>query len=128
MTGDLIGYRNEIVLLMMAGFIGTISATLAAPQVAASGLDLSAVHAPLLLIALVWIVPLTRQLGMNPNLSVSIRAPMLPEAAAHGVSPAVVVTAITSTWAMTAASSPFTPTTLMVGTYLRHVRHDVTGS
>ena len=116
-SGDLIGYRNELVLLMMAGFIGTVGAALAVPLVAASGLDLAAVPAPLLLIGLVWIVPLTGQLGMNPILSVSILAPMLPDAAALGVSPAVIVTAITSGWALTAASSPFTATTLMVGSF-----------
>jgi len=116
-TSDLLGYRNEIVLLMMAGFIGTIGAALAVPRVAAWGLDLAVVPAPVLLVALVWIVPLTGQLGMNPILSVSIMAPMLPDAAALGVSPAVVVTAITSGWALTAASSPFTATTLMVGSF-----------
>ena len=122
---DLLGYSGEIVLLMMAGFIGTLGAALAVPLVEASGFDLSGVPAPLLLAAMVWIVPLTGQLGMNPILSVSIMAPLLPTPAALGVDPAVVVTAITAGWAISGASSPFTATTLMVGHFggvsARHV-------
>jgi hypothetical protein len=116
-TRDLLGYRGEIVLLMMAGFIGTVGAALAVPLVAQSGLDLSGIPAPVLLVALVWIIPLTGQLGMNPILSVSILAPILPHASALGVSPSVVVAAITAGWALSGASSPFTATTLMVGIF-----------
>ena len=116
-TRDLLGYRGEIVLLMMAGFIGTVGSALAVPLVAGSGFDLSGVPAPALLVALVWIIPLTGQLGMNPILSVSILAPILPDASALGVSPSVVVAAITAGWALSGASSPFTATTLMVGIF-----------
>jgi hypothetical protein len=52
---------------------------------------------------------------MNPILSVSLIAPVLPDAAAMGVSPADVILAITGGWALSGASSPFTATTLMVG-------------
>jgi hypothetical protein len=52
---------------------------------------------------------------MNPILSVSLVAPLLPEAGAIGVSPATVVVALTAGWALTGASSPFTATTLFVG-------------
>jgi hypothetical protein len=108
-------YQGELVILMMAGFIGTLGGALLGPLVAASQIDLSQLPGWLILVALVWIIPITGQLGMNPILSVSLIAPVLPDAAAMGVSPADVILAITGGWALSGASSPFTATTLMVG-------------
>jgi hypothetical protein len=114
---DLPGLRSEIVLLVMAAFIGTLGGHLAAPAVAASGLDLAQVPAPLLLLALFWTIPITGQLGMNPILAVSLIAPLLPAPAELGVSPEVVVVTITSGWALSGATSPFTASTLLIGVY-----------
>lgn len=116
-TRDLLGYRGELVLLMMAGFIGTLGAALAVPVVARSGLSLDGVPAAALLVALVWLIPLAGQLGMNPILSVSVIAPLLPPPHVMGVAPADVVVAITGGWALAGASSPFTATTMMVGVF-----------
>ncbi len=52
---------------------------------------------------------------MNPILSVSLLAPLLPHAAALGISPNAYILAITAGWALGGASSPFTATTLLVG-------------
>jgi hypothetical protein len=112
---DLPRYRGEMVILMMAGFIGTLGAALVGPAAAASGLDLSGLPAWVILVALVWIIPLTGQAGMNPILSVSLIAPILPAPAAMGVTPPDVIVAITAGWALSGASSPYTATTLMVG-------------
>lgn len=112
---DLARYRGEMVILMMAGVIGTLGSVLLVPLISATGLDLSRLPGWLILVSMVWIIPLTGQLGMNPILSVSLIAPILPEAAAMGVSPADVIVAITGGWALSGASSPFTATTLMVG-------------
>ncbi|UCH72660.1 MAG: hypothetical protein JSU82_09720 [Rhodospirillales bacterium] len=112
---DLAGYRSEIVLLVMAGFIGTLGSGLLAPLVATAGLDLSAVPAWALLVGLVWVVPVTGQLGMNPILSVSLLAPLLPHAHELGISPNAIILAFTAGWALSGASSPFTATTLLVG-------------
>ena len=71
-------YRSELILLVMAGFIGTIGLRLLSPVVAASGFDLTALPGWLILIALVWVIPLTGLIGMNPILSVSLMAPLLP--------------------------------------------------
>ncbi|NNK77564.1 MAG: hypothetical protein HKP40_02510, partial [Litoreibacter sp.] len=114
---DLTGYRGELVLLMMAGFIGTLGSTLLAPVVTASGLDLSGLPAWIILVALIWIIPLTGQFGMNPILSVSLIAPILPNAASLGLSPANIVMAITAGWSLTGASSPYTATTLLIGSF-----------
>ena len=114
-VADLTGYRGELVLLMMAGFIGTLGAGLLIPLAQQADIDLAAIPAWILLLASLWIVPITGQLGMNPILSVSLLAPLLPHASALGISPNVIILAITAGWALTGASSPFTATTLLVG-------------
>ncbi|MHA3978080.1 hypothetical protein ACW9UR_10390 [Halovulum sp. GXIMD14794] len=112
---DLPGYRGEMVLLMMAGFIGTLGAALLVPLVQASGLDLSAVPGWAVLLALIWLIPLTGQLGMNPILTASLLIPVLPLAEQMGVTPAEMIVAITGGWALSGASSPYTASTLMIG-------------
>jgi hypothetical protein len=114
-TEDLAGYRSELVLLVMAGFIGTLGSGLLAPLLAHGGIELAAIPAWALLVAIVWLVPLTGQLAMNPILSVSLLAPLLPNAAELGISPNAIIVAITAGWALSGASSPFTATTLLVG-------------
>ena len=116
-TTELPSYRSEIVLLMMAGFIGTLGSFLLAPLMARSGIDLTGIPAWQILVALVWIVPLAGQIGMNPILSVSLIAPILPEAAAMGVSPSDIVVALTAGWALGGISSPYTATTLLIGSF-----------
>ncbi|RIA47348.1 hypothetical protein [Dichotomicrobium thermohalophilum] len=112
---DLFNYRSELVLLVMAGFIGTLGARLLLPLMAGSSLDLLAVPAWAILVAIVWIIPLAGLVGMNPILSVSLMAPLLPSAEAIGITPAAIIVAITSGWALSGASSPYTATTLLAG-------------
>ena len=114
---DLPGYRGEITLLMMAGYIGTVGAPLLLPLVLRSGLDPALLPGWAVLVLLVWIIPMLGQLGMNPILTVTLLAPLIPEAASMGVTPAAVVTAIAAGWAMGGATSPFTATTLMIGSF-----------
>ncbi|WP_154449059.1 hypothetical protein [Halovulum marinum] len=116
---DLPGYRGELVLLMTAGFIGALGAALLVPVVRTSGLDLSAVPGWAVLLALVWLIPLTGQLGMNPILTASLLIPVLPSAAQMGVTPTEVIVAVTGGWALSGASSPYTASTLMIGTLAR---------
>lgn len=112
---DLPNYRSEIVLLMMAGFIGTLGSDLLGPYVAASGIDVTVLPGWSILVIVVWVIQITGQLGMNPILSVSLLAPLLPEASAMGLETVDVVVAITSGWALSGASSPFTATTVLIG-------------
>lgn len=114
---DLPAYRGELVLLMMAGFIGTLAGILLAPLLVRSGLNLEAIPALAILVALVWVIPLSGQIGMNPILTVSMIAPILPAAASIGVSPTDIVVAITAGWALSGASSPYTATTLLIGSF-----------
>ena len=114
---ELPGYRGELTLLMMAGFIGTAGSQLFAPMVQATGFDPSYLPSWVILLLLVWIIPLGGQIGMNPILAVTLIAPLIPAAADLGVQPTALVVAITSGWALSGASSPFTATTLLIGSF-----------
>jgi hypothetical protein len=114
---ELPGYRGELTLLMMAGFIGTAGSQLFAPMVQATGFDPSYLPSWIILVALVWLIPLGGQIGMNPILAVTLIAPLIPAAAELGVQPTALVVAITAGWALSAASSPFTATTLLIGSF-----------
>ncbi len=110
-------YRGELTLLMMAGFIGTAGSQLFAPIVEATGFDLSYLPFWIILVMLVWIIPLAGQFGMNPILAVTLIAPLIPDAVDLGVQPTAIVVAITAGWALSGASSPFTATTLLIGSF-----------
>jgi hypothetical protein len=118
-------YRGELILLMMAGYIGTVGSPLLGPVMIHAGLDLSILPPWLLLVSFVWIIPLAGQIGMNPILAVTLIAPLIPDAASLGVDPTALVVAITAGWVMSGASSPFTATTLLIGSFAgisaRHV-------
>jgi len=114
---ELPAYGGQIVLLFMAAFIGSLGAFLIVPLMPRLGLDLGAVPPLAIAIAMVWLVPLTGQLGMNPILSVSLIVPMLPSPAEMGLHPAVLVAAITGGWAISGTTSPFTASVLLVGSY-----------
>jgi hypothetical protein len=112
---ELPSYRGELVLLMMAGYIGTVGSQLIGPLMLKAGPDMSLLQPWLILVSFVWIIPLAGQLGMNPILAVTLIAPLIPEAASLGVEPTAIVVALTAGWALSGASSPFTATTLLIG-------------
>lgn len=114
---ELPSYRGELTLLMSAGFIGTAGSQLFAPMIQATGFDPSFLPSWIILVSLVWIIPLAGQVGMNPILVVTLIAPLIPTAADLGVQPIAIFVAITSGWALSGASSPFTATTLLVGSF-----------
>ena len=114
---ELPSYRGEMTLLMMAGFIGTAGSQLFAPMMQAAGFDPSYLPSWIILVSLVWIIPLAGQIGMNPILAVTLIAPLIPTATDLGVQPIAIVVAITSGWALSGASSPFTATTLLIGSF-----------
>jgi hypothetical protein len=124
-TVGLPGYGNELVILTTAGFIGSLGAGLAEPWMRAAGIDLAILPAPLLVLSIVWLLPITGQIGMNPILALSLVGPLLPPAGALGLSPAAFVLALTAGWALSGASSPFTASTLLLarlgGVSARHV-------
>lgn len=114
---ELPGYRGELVLLMSAGYIGTVGSALLGPLMAQAGLDLSLLPPWLILVSFVWLIPLAGQIGMNPILAVTLIAPLIPGAASLGVEPTALVVALTAGWSLSGISSPFTATTLLIGSF-----------
>ncbi|WAP70387.1 hypothetical protein [Jiella pelagia] len=112
---ELPAYRSELVLLVMAGIIGVLGGALIQPLASGHALDLSGIPVWLVLVAPVLVIPVLGQLGMNPILSVSMLAPLVPTPSSLGLSPNLFVAAITTGWALAGATSPFTATTLLVG-------------
>lgn len=108
-------YRSEVVLLSMAAFIGTLGGSLLVPLLGDSGQVLHGLPGWTILVGLVWLVPLSGLFGMNPVLSVTLFAPLLPDPAMLHIDPDILVVAITAGWALGGAISPFTATTLIVG-------------
>ena len=108
-------YRSELVLLVMAGVIGAVGGALLKPLTAGHAIDFGILPPWIIIVAMIWIIPLLGQAGMNPILSVSLLAPLLPTPSAMGVSPNVVVLALTAGWSLAGATSPFTATTLLIG-------------
>lgn len=114
---DLPDLKNQIVILVMAAFIGSLGSAIAVPLAQSAGLSFAGVPTWLLMLCVFWSIPLTGQLGMNPILAVSLFAPLLPSPDALGIEPAVLVCAITSGWALSGATSPFTASVLLVGAF-----------
>jgi hypothetical protein len=56
-------------------------------------------------------------LGMNPILSVSLLLPLLPDPGTAGYNANQLIVATTSGWALSGASSPFTATTMLIGSF-----------
>lgn len=122
---ELPSVKGEVVLLMMAGYIGTIGAALLGPVLENLGVDLSSLPTPIFLVLCVWAIPIAGQIGMNPILAVTLLAPLIPAAEVMGITPAAIVVAITAGWALSGVTSPFTATTLLIGSFgkvsARHV-------
>lgn len=114
-SADLPDLKNQLTILIMAAFIGSLGSAIAVPFAQEMGLSFAGVPTWLLLLGVFWCIPLTGQLGMNPILAVSLLAPLLPSPEALGIEPAILVCAITSGWALSGATSPFTASVLLVG-------------
>ncbi len=117
MGHELPAYRGELVLLMMAGYIGTVGAPLLLPLIEGLGFDPRDIPPWAILAGLVWLIPLMGQIGMNPILAVTLLAPLIPDSAAIGLDASAIVVAIASGWALSGATSPFTATTLLIGSF-----------
>ncbi len=112
-------YRGEMVLLYMAGFIGKLGAGLAEPLVSAHFVDLSGMPAWSVLAVLICGMPLLGQAGMHPILAASLLVPLMPSPEVLGVAPGLVMLALAFGWSISAVSSPFTATVLLIGVFGR---------
>ncbi|MCO6383391.1 hypothetical protein [Oceanicola sp. 502str15] len=112
--GDLPGYRAELVLLSTAGFIGTAAGALLLAWLSTHALDLSAIPARVFLVLPILLIPLAGQLGLNPILFVSLFAQVLPSPEQLGVSTISLVMALITGWTLTAPTSPFTASVMII--------------
>ncbi|MGI3170884.1 hypothetical protein ACRARG_17165 [Pseudooceanicola sp. C21-150M6] len=110
------GFRGEIVLLSSASFLGTAGGLAIAPLVT-NWVDLAALPSVLVLCSAIWVIPVMGYLGAHPLLSVSLLFPLLPAPEAMGVSPAVMICALTAGWSLSGATSPFTAATVLIGRF-----------
>ena len=122
---QLADFRGEMILLIMAGYLGTIASPLLGALIQTFSIDLTAIPAWSILVLIVWFIPLVGQIGMNPILAATLITPVLPNASALGVTPASIVMAITAGWILSGVSSPFTATTLLVGKFGNVSSHHV---
>lgn len=108
-------YRLELSILTAAAFVGSLFGALLPHDAVAAALDAVPLPAWGLVAALGWMVVALGQAGLNPVLTVSAVAGVLPPPEVLGVPPAAVAVALTGAWALTAASSPFGAATLIIG-------------
>ncbi|MDB4128092.1 hypothetical protein N9560_01395, partial [Hyphomicrobiales bacterium] len=111
---DIVNYKSELILLIMAAFIGTMASSIIAPYINGDVINFSSIPSWLVLVGILWLMPITGQIGMNPILAVYLIAPLLPQAANLGVSPNAIILALTSGWALSGISSPYTASTLLI--------------
>jgi hypothetical protein len=111
---DIVNYKSELILLIMAAFIGTMASSIIAPYINSDVINFSSIPTWLVLVGILWLMPITGQIGMNPILAVYLIAPLLPQAANLGVSPNAIILALTSGWALSGISSPYTASTLLI--------------
>jgi hypothetical protein len=111
---DIYNYKAELIVLIMAAFIGIMGSSLIDQLAGDSMSFLDAVPASIILISIIWIMPLCGQIGMNPILAVYMIGPLIPSAAVMGISPNSIIVALTAGWAITGISSPFTASTLLI--------------
>jgi TRAP-type C4-dicarboxylate transport system permease large subunit len=111
---DIPSFRNDLLVIMSAGYLGVVGAALLVPAMLQLGVDLSLLPAWVVLIALVWALPIFGQIGANPILTVSVLAPLLPAAEAFNIGPASFAVALLCGWTMAGLTSPFTATNALV--------------
>lgn len=113
-NNDIYEYKSELVILIMAAFIGIMASSLI-NIIASDKLSVLESLSPILiLISIVWIMPLFGQIGMNPILSVYLIGPLIPNAEILGISPNSIILALTAGWALSGISSPYTASTLLI--------------
>ncbi len=122
---DVPAMHSELLLLMMAGYIGSVGGRVISPLFESWGVTLSGVPTYVILVSLIWVVALIGQLGLHSILTVSLIIPLLPSAVEMGVTPTTILIAATAGWSLSGICSPFTATAILIGNYsgntARHV-------
>ncbi|SNY90107.1 hypothetical protein SAMN04515647_0251 [Cohaesibacter sp. ES.047] len=114
---ELPAFQPDLLLLMSAGYIGVIGSALLVPLMGEAGIDLTVVPGWLLLIIILWIMPVAGQFGGNPILTLSLVAPLLPDAALFGLHPSAFAVSMLCGWSLTGLTSPFTATNMLIARF-----------
>ncbi|WP_041795602.1 hypothetical protein [Pararhodospirillum photometricum] len=105
-------YHTELMVVAASAFIGMVIAAVLPPDAVPSLLAALGWPAWVVLAVVPWLCVLGGQVGMSPVLSVSLLAATLPAPAVLGVPATAMVAAFSGSWALVAASSPFTAAVL----------------
>ena len=124
-------YRMEITILVSAAFAGSMIATVL-PTDRIAGLLLSgALPTVMIPVAVVWLVVLGGQVGLNPIITVIVVGTAMPAPDVLGIPPYMLAAAYMAGWGLCIGASPFTLTTLIIarmsGRTGREVGHDWNG-
>ena len=120
---DIYNYKQELIVLIMAAFIGIMGSSLINNLAGESMSFLNSIPAPIILVSIIWIMPICGQVGMNPILAVYMIGPLIPSADVMGISPNSIIVALTAGWAICGISSPFTASTLLIAKLGRVTPH-----
>lgn len=120
---DIYNYKQELIVLIMAAFIGIMGSSIINNVAGESMSFLNSIPAPIILVSIIWIMPICGQIGMNPILAVYMIGPLIPSADVMGISPNSIIVALTAGWAICGISSPFTASTLLIAKLGRVTPH-----
>ena len=114
-----------LLVLMLAGYVGAVGGQLVLPFVEGLGFHAAGVPAALFLMIMVWAPPLAGQLGVHPLLAASLLFPLLPTPTELGVSAPALANAALAGWCLSSASTPFTATVVLIGSYAGATANEV---
>jgi hypothetical protein len=106
--------RAEVAILGGAGFLGVLLAGMLPMDMMAEAFAAMRLTGPAVAIALVAIVALASQIGLNPIVTVTLLASALPDPQALGLSPALLGLAFMAGWGLAVNSSPMTASVLLL--------------
>lgn len=109
--------RSEIVLLSMAGYIGSIGSFLFRPFAETIAPALMSAPGWAILSGLIWLIVATGQIGMNPLLTVTLIVPALPPVQDLGIGQTSMFLALTAGWALNGISTPFSAMAVILGRF-----------
>ncbi|GEO80369.1 hypothetical protein [Pararhodospirillum oryzae] len=105
-------YHTELAVVAASAFIGLVVAAVLPPEAVPALLAWLGWPSWLVLAMVPWLAVAGGQAGMSPVLSISLLAAALPGPATLGVPGAMMAVAYGGSWALVAASSPFTASVL----------------
>jgi len=105
-------YHTELAVVAASAFIGLVIAAVLPPEAVPHLLDALGWPTWVILALVPWLSIAGGQVGLSPVLSISLIAATLPSPGTLGLPPALMAVSYAGSWALVAASSPFTAAVL----------------